>query len=126
MARDPWPFPADTPLERARKVGQSYRTALMSVDPEHCRLLDQKAVEVGQGWVRPFETEFADLNQLMTPDRVAEMFTLDPRTVRMWGYRGHVKVRGKEGRPRYRLGDVIDYLAKTRQARQHDKVSRNV
>lgn len=120
MTQDPWPFPADTALERARRIAHSYRSALLSVDPEHCRLLDDRAVQLGQSWVRPMETDVADLDRMMTADQIGELLTIDPRTVRMWGYRGHIAPLGTKRAPRYRLGDVIDHLAKARLARRRD------
>lgn len=126
MTRDQWPFPADTSLERARRIAHSYRSALLSVDPEHCRRLDDRAVELGQSWVRPLETEVVDLDQLLSPEQIGELLTVDPRTVRMWDYRGHITSRGSRRKPLYRFGDVIDHLAKARMARRHDNTSSNV
>ena len=125
VKRDPWPFPEDTLLERSRRIALSYRSALLSIDPEHCRRLDDRAVELGQSWVRPLESEITDLDEELTADQIGELFTIDPRTVRMWGYRSHIKVRGEDGKPLYRLGDVIDYMAKARQARRNDKAASN-
>lgn len=117
MKSDPWPFPADTPLDRARRIAQSYRHALESVDPELCHDLDERAIKVGQGWIRPLEMPVTDLDAVLTAEQLAAMFYLKPRTIRMWGYRGQVPVYGKKGKPEYRLGDVIDHLAKTRRER---------
>lgn len=125
MKRDPWPFPADTPLERARRIARSYRNALLNTDPDECRRLDDKATELGQAWVRPLPVDPENLDALLTADQIGELFTIDPRTVRMWGYRGRLEVRGSSGKPVYRLGDVIDYMAAVRQARQRDNVASN-
>lgn len=126
MTRDQWPFPADTSLERARRIAHSYRSALLSVDPEHCRRLDDRAVELGQSWVRPLETEVVDLDQLLSPEQIGELLTVDPRTVRMWGYRGHITSLGSRRKPLYRFRDVIDHLARARQARRNDNTVSNV
>ncbi|WP_159840190.1 hypothetical protein [Nocardia sp. CY41] len=117
MKNDLWPFPADTALERARRIAHSYRHALMSVAPELCRQLDDKAVELGQGWVRPFETDLVDLDEALTAEAIGEILSVSARTVRLWGYRGHIERLGEEGRPLYRFSDVLDYLARTRQKR---------
>lgn len=117
MSKDPWPFPADTPLERARRITHSYRNALMSIDPKLCRHLDERAVQVGQSWVRPLETDLVDLDEALTAEQVGEILGVAPRTVRMWGYRGHIERIDDDGRPRYRFRDVLDYLARTRQKR---------
>jgi hypothetical protein len=117
MKKDPWPFPADTAVERARRIAQSYRHALMSFDADLCRQLDEKAVELGQGWVRPLETDLADLDEALTAEQIGAILGVSPRTVRMWGYRGHIERLDDDGKPRFRFRDVLDYLARTRQKR---------
>jgi hypothetical protein len=117
MSKDPWPFPADTPLERARRIAQSYRAALLAIAPEHCHRLDEKAVDLGQGWVRPMESDVVDLDEALTAEQIGQLLSVAPRTVRMWGYRGHIERLDDDGRPRYRFRDVLDYLARTRQKR---------
>lgn len=117
MKNDLWPFPADTQLERARRIAQSYRSALKSADPDTCRLLDERAVQLGQGWVMPIESDVVDLDEALTAEQIGELLSVDPRTVRMWGYRGHIERLDDNGRPRYRFRDVLDYLARTRQNR---------
>jgi len=111
---DPWPWPADTQLERARRIAASYRTALLSVAPDLCAQLDAKAVELGQGWVKPLETDIADLDEMLSAEQIAGILFVEPRTVRMWGYRGHIERLDDDGKPRYRLRDVLDYQARTR------------
>lgn len=117
MQKDPWPFPADTQLERARRVANSYRRALLSVDEKLCHTLDEQAVALGQGWVRPFETDVQDLDEALTAEHIGAILGVSPRTVRMWGYRDHIERIDVDGKPRYRLRDVLDYLARTRQKR---------
>lgn len=113
---DPWPYPADTPLERARKIAQSYRRALLNVDPAECMKMDDRATAVGQKWIKPVEVE-GDLDTLMSATQVADMFGLDARTVRQWGIRGHIERLQSDGKPVYLLRDVIDYMAATRRER---------
>lgn len=121
MKSDPWPFPADTALERSRKIAHSYRAELLALDPDRCRELDERATELGQQWVKPLETDVADLDELLTADQIGDLLTVDPRTVRMWGYRGHIERLNPDGRPMYRFRDVLDYLAATRQKRIRDE-----
>ncbi|MEV6432592.1 hypothetical protein [Nocardia sp. NPDC051463] len=123
--KDPWPFPEDTQLERARRITQSYRSVVMTLDPEHCRRLDERAVELGQAWVRPIETDVADLDELLTPEQIAGILSVMPGTVRKWGERGHIENLGQNRAPMFRLRDVIDYCARARQARQRDKSRRD-
>jgi hypothetical protein len=123
--KDLWPFPEDTQLERARRIAQSYRSAVMTMDPEHCRRLDDRAVELGQAWVKPMETDVADLDEVMSPEQIGQLLSVMPGTVRKWGERGHIKNLGKARAPLFRLRDVIDYCARARQARQRDKIRRD-
>lgn len=117
MKADPWPFPADSPTVRARKIALSYRGWVWNLDQERCRELDERAVQLGQGWVRPLESEVVDIDELLSADQIGELLTIDPRTVRMWSYRGHIERLGDDGAPRYRFRDVLDYLAKTHRKR---------
>lgn len=117
MSKDPWPWPADTALERARRIANSYRTALLTVAPDLCAQLDAKAVELGQAWVTPLETDIVDLDEALTAEQIGALLCVTPRTVRMWGYRKHIEVLGDDGKPMYRLRDVLDYQARTRQRR---------
>ncbi|WP_330253120.1 hypothetical protein OG874_00445 [Nocardia sp. NBC_00565] len=123
--KDPWPWPEDTQLERARRITQSYRWALMTVDPDHCRKLDDRAVELGQAWVRPIESEVVDLDELLSPEQIGQLLSVMPGTVRKWGERGHIENLGQNRAPLFRWRDVIDYCARARQARQRDKIARD-
>lgn len=114
MKSDPWPFPHENQLERARRIARSYRTFALSLDPAGVARLDDKAEQLGQGWVKPFESDVLDLDEALTAQQVSELIAVDPRTIRMWGYRGHIETLGKDGQPLYRLRDVLDYAAKTR------------
>lgn len=114
---NPWPFPGDSTLERARRIAQSYRRALLSVAPDLCDQLDQRAAALGQGWVRPLDTDVVDLDEELTAEQIGELLSVSPRTVRKWGYRGHIERLGPTGKPRYRFRDVLDYHARTRGVR---------
>ncbi|KQU33555.1 DNA-binding protein [Rhodococcus sp. Leaf233] len=113
---DPWPYPADTPLERSRKVAQWYRAALLEANPAQCGRVDDKIEELGQRWVKPVELA-GDLDTLMSATEIANMFGLDARTVRQWGSRGHIERLQSDGKPMYLLRDIVDYMAATRRER---------
>lgn len=81
---DPWPFPADTQLERARRVAREYRNVLLAFAPAPMvARLDALMAERGQGWVdaRPLAH---DPDDLLTVDEVAEFSQVAPRTVTTW------------------------------------------
>ena len=118
--RDPWPFPADTPLERARRIARLYREALLNADLDLCHHLDAQSEHLGEGWIRPLETDIADLDETFTAaELVAKLhIPVKPATIRRWGARGHIERLGPPGAPYYRIRDVLAYEA-TRRAKRH-------
>lgn len=106
-----WPW-NDTREDRLKRIIDSYRTALMEVDPATCRLVDARMVEFGQGWV--CSTTVIDVERLVTAQEVAEEFGINPWNVHDWSRR-HPEVipkRGKSvGKTLYRLGDILNYQA---------------
>lgn len=112
-----WPWPADTSLDIARRLLQSYRGALMNIDPEACRLIDVHAATVGQGWVAP-KVETVDLDDLVVAADAADIAGVTVQVIRQWAYRKYIPRHHANGRPtRYRVGDVLDHVAKVRQTR---------
>lgn len=111
-----WPFPGDTAVDRARRIGRSYRAELYAVDPERCAQLDTKARLLGEGWVAPARVTY-DVNDLLAAPEAAAILSVEPGTVRQWGARGLVKRHQTVDGTRYRLGDLIDHQAEQRQRR---------
>ncbi|QYB01463.1 helix-turn-helix domain-containing protein [Rhodococcus sp. USK10] len=113
----PWPWPADTQLDIARRLLQSYREQLKSVAPETCTLLDSQATEFGQGWVVP-KIQTVDSDDLLTAIEAAELIGMTAQAIYQWAYRGYIPRReGPDGRTRYRAGDVLDHVETARRAR---------
>lgn len=112
-----WPWPADTSLDIARRLLQSYRGALMNIDPEACRLIDVHAATVGQGWVAP-KVETVDLDDLVVAADAADIAGVTVQVIRQWAYRKYIPRHHANGQPtRYRVGDVLNHVAKVRQTR---------
>lgn len=113
----PWPWPADTPLDIARRLAQAYRTQLANSDPEACERLDAEAVAFGQTWIVPATVCF-DEDDIVLPSEAAELAGVTTEVIYQWASRGHIPRRpGPAGRTGYRVGDVLEYLTKTRQKR---------
>ena len=113
----PWPWPADTQLDIARRLLQSYREQLKAADPETCTLLDTQATEFGQGWVVP-KIQTVDVDDLLTAVEAAELVGETAQVIYQWAYRGHLPRReGADGRTRYRAGDLLDHRDRTRRRR---------
>lgn len=113
---DPWPRPADTPLERSRHVCREYRRALLIAAPDTCALLDARATRFGQGWVCPQPHPY-EPHDLLTPQLVADFWHVKTRTVDRWRELGLVPTMTPDG-TRYRFADVERFLADRRTRRR--------
>lgn len=113
--RDLWPWPADTPTDRARRIAQSYRNALHKIDPVSCEQLDAQARVVGQGWIVP-QILTVQGNDLLTRWEAADYCGVKAKTISEWRQRG-LKVTSTPDGDRYRVDDLIAYRAQIRQRR---------
>lgn len=116
MPPEPWPFPADTVLDRARSIARSYRHALRTADPDLCTALDNAACKYGETWLleKPI-TKPED--ELHSAEEVAEIVGVKPNTVRVWAKRQHINRYVTSSGGRYNLHEVREYLAQRRRAR---------
>lgn len=106
-----WPFPEDTTLERARKIARSYRTLALDSDPTACALLDERAVERGQGWVVP-RTDGIELDELISIPALSEVLDVPEGTIRSWMSRGELERRVLiDGTTACLMRDVVDLAA---------------
>ncbi len=109
-----WPFPQDTTLERARKVARSYRTLALAADPVACAVLDQRAIERGQGWVVP-RADTLDLDDLVTIPDLSHMLDVPEGTIRSWLSRGELERRVlADGTPAVLMREIVDLCAAKR------------
>lgn len=122
MTTTAWPWPADTKLDIARRLLQSYRAALSKADPDGCALIDAKAAAVGQGWVVP-KIETVDLDDLLTAVEAAELVGVTAQVIYQWAYRGHIPrhTSTSGSASMYRAGDVLDHLTRTRRQRGENR-----
>lgn len=112
-----WPWPADTAVDIARRLLQSYRAALEDRDPDVCRQLDDRATALGQGWVRPRLEVWGD-DDLLTTAEAAELAVVTTEVIRQWASRGYLtRLTAPDGSRRWRAGDVRAHIAATRRAR---------
>lgn len=109
---DPWRWPADSPLDRARRVAQSYRSALLARFPEVCAAMDAEMLRLGQGWVVPQMDRYNPLD-LLTAAEVAEYCHVKVDTVYQWRRRGLQVTTTVDG-DRYRVDHVQAYQAQVR------------
>ncbi|MBM4525162.1 hypothetical protein GS462_11140 [Rhodococcus hoagii] len=117
----PWPWPADTPLDIARRLAQAYRTQLANSDPEACERLDAEATEFGQTWIVPATVHFDEDDIVLAPE-AAELAGVTTEVIYQWAARAHIPRRpGPAGRTGFRVGDVLDHVTKTRQKRAQSR-----
>jgi len=127
-----YPFPEDTTLERARRVARSYRDALRGVDPELCKFLDEKAVQIGQGWVCPTRITADALEEamdaVMGAKDIALLLGIRVGTIYGWASKGLLERATKDaegkplprsGPPKYLVKDVV-LVGNRRHARRLD------
>lgn len=110
-----WPWPADTPLDRARRVAQSYRDALRQADPDAADAIDRWAADHGQRWVVGATWDFDD-DHLFTLDQVADIAFVELSTVYRWHQRGLPYTSTVDGL-RVRAGDLVRWQRDRRLAR---------
>lgn len=102
-----WPWPADTTLDRSRRLCRAYRDALAELDPDAAAGLDRWAIEHGERWLLAEGTLYED-NDLLTLAEVAETSGVKLRTVYQWHQRGLRYVVTVDG-PRVRYADLIAF-----------------
>jgi hypothetical protein len=109
-----WPYPGDSVLARARRVGQAYRARLHDADPDACAELDRLMAAWGQTWVVP-RAQLHDLDDWVGPTEAADLAAVDPAQLRVWRRRGRITGRQRADRSwEYRVRDVMALLADVR------------
>jgi hypothetical protein len=105
--RNPWPWPADSVLDRAKRVAWAYRAALAQADPARAQHIDDWAVHHGQSWIQPSEWPYGD-DELLTISQVADLCHVERGTVYRWHQRGLALPvhRGRPAHPRHRPGGM--------------------
>ena len=109
---DPWPWPGDTPCERARRVANSL-LALLPEPDRAAAILQARAV--GETWLGPDLLRW-DVNDLVTTNQAAEILHVNPSTIRKWHSRGWLPHHRRKGH--YLLAAVLDCAAERRRARE--------
>jgi hypothetical protein len=113
----PWPWPGDAPLDRARRVAQSYRLALQRSAPAEAAALDREFSARGEAWVAPVLAS-VNLDEWVTIPTAAEYVGLTPAAVYKWVYRGRLEGRmGGDRRLRVLLRAALDANAEIRRER---------
>lgn len=109
---DLWPWPEDTRIDKLKRIIDSYRDSLSTVDPQACRKLDEKMAAYGEKWIS--SAEVINQEDLKTAGEFYDLFGpgFEVRNIHMWTYSHPDKIpkRGKvAGRTLFRVGDVLTY-----------------
>jgi len=106
---DPWPWPEDLPVDRARRVANS----LLGLIPTHERhIAIRKARAVGETWLGAELLRF-DTTDVITTAEAAELVHVGASTIRKWHSDGHLPNHlGRQGR--YVVALVLDCAAARR------------
>lgn len=108
-----WPFPGDSPLDRARRVAASYREAARSAGVEVERL-DAHFARLGESWAGGVVAVADD--ELLTAAEVEDRLSIPAPRVRQWRARGMLEPAAASP-TRYRVGDVRQLEAAMRTRR---------
>jgi hypothetical protein len=109
--RNPWPWPVDTPLDRARKIATMYRRHLATAAPAVCATVDDTAREFGETWMLERE-DLVDADRELTTAEAAELVQVPIRRIREWACATHPDDRTKPLLPRFKMrGRERTYLA---------------
>lgn len=116
LKRQPWPWSADTKLDRAQRLTRAYREALADESPLRAAAIDEFACTHGETWVVTTPWPYHD-NDLLTREQVAEACHVLPDTVIRWHQRGLPYTQTPEG-ARVRVADLFAWQRARRLARR--------
>jgi len=109
--RSAWPWPVDTPLDRARRVAGMYRARLNLLGPESCAEADQLMRDYGETWMLD-KPDIVNPDQELTTAQAAELVNVPVARIRKWACADHPERPGKPLLPRFKMrGKERTYLA---------------
>lgn len=116
--RPRWPWPGDTPTDRARRIANSL---LALLEPGEREKAITAARAVGETWLGADLLRW-QIDDIVTTEQAAELLHVSTAVIHGWRQRGLLANlgtstggRGRQGR--YRVGDVLDCSARLRRER---------
>ncbi len=100
--RNPWPNPADTALDRARRIAGMYRARLNALAPAACAEADQVAVSFGEDWMIA-KPDIVDPDSEMTTAEAADLIRVPIRRIYDWSQMKHPEKPGQPLLPRFKM-----------------------
>lgn len=104
-----WPYPADSPTARARRIAQAYREALNVARPDLCAQLDAAMNGYGETWIAPAPV-IHDLDDWLTPAEAADIAAIGVDGIRALRHRDRLQGTLTSDGWRYRYRDVLDAM----------------
>lgn len=117
--RTRWPYPADTPLVRARKIAHMYRGIAHAANPDACQEADATARMYGETWAVPHVITAHD-EDLLTPADAADYLCTSTANIRRLRLTGQLNGHHTPEGWRYQVADL-----KTLQQRRPRNTSSN-
>lgn len=105
-----WPWPADSPTDRARRIANSL-LALLPADERP--VWTARAHALGETWLGETLLRWT-ADDVVTPGEAAQLVHRSTADLRWWVREGELKRTGKG----YRVGDVLDASAAMRRRRE--------
>ena len=107
----PWPNPADSALDRARRIAQMYRAHLADRDQAAADGVDQLCATFGEAWMTE-KPDDVDEHAQLTTAQAAELVHVTIRRIRDWAQMDHPDKPGKPLLPRFNMvGRERTYIA---------------
>ena len=105
---DPWPWPQDLPVDRARRIANSL-LALLPADEAARHVVTAR--RLGESWLGTQLLRF-DASDVISTAEAAELVHVGPSTIRKWHSMGYLHNHGRAGR--YVVAAVLDCAAARR------------
>jgi hypothetical protein len=96
---DPWPWPADLPVDRARRIANSLLAQLHQLDPDEAAHNAAAAHRLGETWLGSTMVLY-DNDQAITTQQAAELLCVSEGVIRLWACTPHPTMPGQMLLPR--------------------------